>query len=76
MEKFQLIFFKRGRLNVSGPVKYSFQGGGEEWGRGEEEEGKGWGEWGESQREQGGDEVGPCDSFSPGAHAIVGWKNA
>lgn len=27
MEKFQLIFFfKRGRLNVSGPVKCSFQG--------------------------------------------------
>ena len=34
MEKFQLIFFKRRRLNVSGLVKCSFQRGGGDWGRG------------------------------------------
>lgn len=35
MEKFQLIFFKRRRLNVSGLVKCSFQGeGGKEEGGG------------------------------------------
>lgn len=51
MEKFQLIFFKRRRLNVSGLVKCSFHRGGGDCGGGrEEKKGENYKEIGEEMK--------------------------
>lgn len=64
VEKFQLIFFKRRRLNVSGLVKCSFQWEGME----KKEEGA-------KNKDWGGDEVaGLSNSFNSSAHPIVCWE--